>query len=239
MHPIFNTPLPKPIENNHKNQFSNNLANYLISFVNKINFVKTVNDFFYPAKDETTNSAINAMTFANLPNEIQEKIARELPIKDLNNFKLVNRHSRDIAVSAFKQNLRTLKDKPFVLAESTYTRRTGKLTELLINYGLDINSTDEFGNTALFSAVQFNCSYTAQNLINLGININHTNNDGDTAFHKIMYWDFDDNTEILSILINNGADVHIPNNKGETAIYLARTYNCENVLDVLAKNKII
>ena len=75
----------------------------------------------------------------------------------------------------------------------------------LITSGIDINTQDEDGNTALHKAVSYN-------------------NNGK----------FCNNDEIVELLVKNGAKIDVLNARGQTAIDIARDFNNDTIVEFLA-----
>jgi ankyrin repeat protein len=98
------------------------------------------------------------------------------------------------------------------------------LLKLLIEAGSNINATDNYGNTALFSAIFFNDADAAKLLINAGININHQNrgirinrqNSGRTTalIEAVQHG----NADITKQLLDAGADINIKDSQDKTAV---------------------
>ena len=63
--------------------------------------------------------------------------------------------------------------------------RTGRvdMVEELLKSGTDVNATDEYGNTALMTAIKFSNKPILEQLVDWGANINAENNKGETALY--------------------------------------------------------
>ena len=76
--------------------------------------------------------------------------------------------------------------------------------KVLLDYGIDVNKTDDYGETVLF-----NCPFDyAELYIKNGCNVNHMNNNGESAIFGCPC------PEKIGILLNNGATVSYKNNDG-------------------------
>ncbi|EAY14008.1 hypothetical protein TVAG_478330 [Trichomonas vaginalis G3] len=79
------------------------------------------------------------------------------------------------------------------------------LCEYFLSNGANINTKDNYGETALHKAAEYNNKETAELLISHGININEKNNYGQTAFHTAA----DKNSiEIAELLISHGININ-------------------------------
>jgi len=97
-----------------------------------------------------------------------------------------------------------------------------KLTELLINNGADLNSTNKYGRTPLYIASFEGYEKIVKLLISKGIDINIIDDDGWTPLHEASKRG---HTEIIKLLIKNGIDINIKDKNGQTAEDVA--YNQE------------
>lgn len=96
--------------------------------------------------------------------------------------------------------------------------------DILIEYGYDINKTNDKGDTLLFYVE--NPKYV-QLLIDKGADINHQNNDGNTPIHEIIKKSYSINIDKLKILMKNNADTSITNNDDLTPL---------DLLELVSKN---
>ena len=88
--------------------------------------------------------------------------------------------------------------------------------EKLIDAGVDVNSPDENGDTALISASQNGYTEIVKLLVEAEADVNAQDNVGNTALIKASQNGF---TEIVKLLIE--ADVNAQDNVGDTALILA------------------
>lgn len=97
--------------------------------------------------------------------------------------------------------------------------KDGKILELLINCGLDINHADTKGVTPLMHATKYKNYTCATILLNHSANINQQDHEGLTALIiavREKYYD------IAQLLLKHGADSTITDNSGKTALDYAR-----------------
>jgi ankyrin repeat protein len=110
-----------------------------------------------------------------------------------------------------------------------------EIFKLLIDKGADVNTKDEFGNTAL---MQVNNPEIAKLLIDKGADVNAKNKYGTTPLMRVS------NLETAKLLIDNGANVNAKDNEGETPLMVATEFDeyeivkflIENGADINAKN---
>lgn len=88
----------------------------------------------------------------------------------------------------------------------------------LINSGNDINTKDEYGQTALMVAAANNNAEITTLLLEHNANINATRNDGKTALIIAAY---NGSISIVKLLLDKRADPNISNNEGWSALYYA------------------
>ena len=95
---------------------------------------------------------------------------------------------------------------------------------LFIEYGIDIDSPDENGNTALFHTFR-----TSKLLLSRGANANARNNKGSTPLHVASAWSSVSGHGIytswvhekLELLLQHGADINARDNTGATPLHQA------------------
>lgn len=102
--------------------------------------------------------------------------------------------------------------------------RINDINELnrLIQSGVDVNSKDNDGYTALTNAVIQKNLGICELLIRHGAQVNEKNNDGETP---LMLAASDGNLDICKLLIASGADANLRDNGGHTAIISAVSWN--------------
>lgn len=97
--------------------------------------------------------------------------------------------------------------------------------------GVQVDSRDSSGKTALMLTGEAGQVDSAQALLDLGADVNAVDNDGFTAS---MYAALDGHLDVLKLFASRGADVSIRNNKGLTAQDLAEEMGETAVLTYLA-----
>nr|URM62511.1 ankyrin repeat domain containing protein [Mimivirus sp.] len=92
-----------------------------------------------------------------------------------------------------------------------------KYVELFCKYGLNVNITNENGNTLLYEIYYYyNCNNLVKLLFDIGIDANIQNNEGETALFSAME-NGSYSTDIIELL-NYGADPNIINNSGVSVL---------------------
>ncbi len=105
--------------------------------------------------------------------------------------------------------------------------------ESLLNKGIDINTIDKDGNTALIEATRHNQRACIQKLIEKGSKVNIKNNDGWTALIVASQNGY---KTIAELLIKNGADFNIKANDGNTALTFASYKGYVEIVKILKKS---
>ena len=80
----------------------------------------------------------------------------------------------------------------------------------LIHYGIDINSKNDSGNSALFISTKFKNKSLVEYLIENGANINQQNNKGMTSLHIAALYGY---VDIVMLLVKNNANTNLECNK--------------------------
>ena len=80
------------------------------------------------------------------------------------------------------------------------------------------SAKDEFGNTALYYAVDGGHFESVALILKTGMNINITNEDGNTCLHKAM---IKDNERMINYLVARGADINALNSFKQTPLFYA------------------
>lgn len=116
---------------------------------------------------------------------------------------------------------------------AAYTGNLAKIQEML-NSGVDINATDEYGNTALMYAISEVHIKIAKLLIEKGIDVNAENSHGKTALGEAFRCGFDD---IIKLLIEKGVDVNaklvVGQERGQTALSEASSRGYVDIVKLL------
>ena len=101
----------------------------------------------------------------------------------------------------------------------------------MLELGMPIDITNEFGNTAFMLATSYNRTDVLRCLIEKGENVNQqTRYTRWTALHIASY---KNHTDVIKILLQYGARTDIKNIKGRTPIDLARDRNNEEAVALL------
>ena len=101
----------------------------------------------------------------------------------------------------------------------------------MLQLGMPIDITDEFGDTALMLAANYNRTDVVRCLIEKGANVNHqTRYARWTALH---YASLKNHTDVIKILVQHGARTDIKSKHGNTPIDLARIRNHKEAVDLL------
>jgi ankyrin repeat protein len=93
-----------------------------------------------------------------------------------------------------------------------------KATELLLNYGADIEAKDNYGQTPLMLAVVFDHTETVRLLLDRGADIKVKDIDGQTL---LMLAAENGHTETVRLLLDYGADIEARDEAGYTPLMLA------------------
>ena len=104
--------------------------------------------------------------------------------------------------------------------------------ERMLKKGIDINTQDDSGYTALISAAHHNRSDVINHLIDKGARLDMQDKNGYTALlHAIMF----DKTAVALILIEQGADINLGNKNDHNALMLAASNDNIRIINVLVK----
>jgi len=106
--------------------------------------------------------------------------------------------------------------------------------ELFIKAGMDSNTADKDGSSALMVASEKGDLPMAELLLENGADVNAKNVDGYTA---LMYAAYKGNIHIAELLIKHNADVNARDNDGWTALRYASVQGRSDVLELLKKSK--
>eukprot|EP01114_Cavostelium_apophysatum_P019392 TRINITY_DN623_c0_g1_i1.p1 TRINITY_DN623_c0_g1~~TRINITY_DN623_c0_g1_i1.p1 ORF type:complete len:153 (+),score=56.23 TRINITY_DN623_c0_g1_i1:40-498(+) len=98
---------------------------------------------------------------------------------------------------------------------------------------IDVNTTDQLGNTALHYAAGANHLSTIKILVTAPkVNVNKKDKVGDTALHKAA---FKGSEEVVQALVDAGADINAKNNQGQKPSDVAKTSNVHALLGTSKK----
>ena len=115
-----------------------------------------------------------------------------------------------------------------LLAEISDTK---ELLSLLIAKGVNVNHTDNEGQTLMMLDTDKD---TVKELLRAGANINMADNNGNTVLHYVLK---DGNIETARYLIKKGADYNHLNNQGETPAQIAVEKGFDTVLELMTDIK--
>lgn len=110
--------------------------------------------------------------------------------------------------------------------------REGKVEAVkdLVQRGIDINTSDRMGITALMWAAMEGQSDVVKFLIDQGADVNRSTNAGNTA----LIWAASNNhTGIIEMLLEQGAKINAANAEGETALILASSKKYTDSMEIL------
>eukprot|EP01098_Paradermamoeba_levis_P008930 TRINITY_DN3687_c0_g1_i1.p1 TRINITY_DN3687_c0_g1~~TRINITY_DN3687_c0_g1_i1.p1 ORF type:complete len:149 (-),score=46.69 TRINITY_DN3687_c0_g1_i1:114-527(-) len=93
--------------------------------------------------------------------------------------------------------------------------------------GVNINTIDTLGNTALHWAASGGHEDTVEILLDRGAKVNPQNNSGDTPLHLAAWRN---HPEACAVLVKGGADRNVKNKEGKTPLQLARNVECQKSL---------
>lgn len=105
-----------------------------------------------------------------------------------------------------------------------------KRITMLVRQGVDVNTRDSSGKTALIYAARSGKEKTVRTLIDLGSNVKIRDNNGKTALIHAAENGHDSTTKVL---IRANSDLNTKDNSGRTALSYATSNNHKNVVRVL------
>lgn len=100
----------------------------------------------------------------------------------------------------------------------------------VLSRGININATDDDGETALMEAADSRNASAVRVLINNGANVNAADEDGETA---LMIAADEGNVEAVRLLIEAGANLNARDEDGETALDKAYDEDNHTVVRIL------
>ena len=120
---------------------------------------------------------------------------------------------------------------PLMLAQMQDYSTAYEVTSTFLDKEVDVNHTDNNGNTALLLHTDRHCNKdVVKELIRAGADINAKNKDGNTALHFALK---NGNIDVSRFLVKKGADYQAVNNKGETPMEIAVEKGYETVLELM------
>lgn len=96
--------------------------------------------------------------------------------------------------------------------------------------GSDINTKDEFGDSALHLSVLSDRAECIQYLLSNNADINIINDGGNTVLYQAA---INENIDCINLLLNNGIDISLTNLNGHTALDVAKTYGKQNSINAI------
>ena len=91
-----------------------------------------------------------------------------------------------------------------------------KVVQALFSRGVDVNATDQYGQTALFVAAKQGNLAVVQALLSRGVDVNATDQHGQTALFAAAK---QGNGEVVQTLLSHGVDVNATDQDGQTALF--------------------
>ncbi len=138
---------------------------------------------------------------------------------DIKKLKFLLSHNKDINLN-YKNKYGISPLRTSILKDSSLDDRF-KITKLLLSYDVDVNLTDNNGNTELIRAVLTSNSPLFKLLIKNDADVNISNKEGNTA---LMFTCKNGNLNLVNKLLENDANVNIKNKEGNNALMFA----CKN-----------
>ncbi|MDE7326358.1 MAG: ankyrin repeat domain-containing protein [Lachnospiraceae bacterium] len=126
---------------------------------------------------------------------------------------------------------------PLMLLMSTDISTINELLPIFLEKGVDVNATDNVGNTALIlNTKNLNmCSKDAvKELVRAGADVNMADNTGNTALYYTLKYG---HQEIARFLVKKGADYNHTNNKGENCVQIAVEKGYDTILELMTDIK--
>ncbi|MGM0875291.1 MAG: M48 family metallopeptidase [Bacillota bacterium] len=105
-----------------------------------------------------------------------------------------------------------------------------ELVKLLLEYGADPNSTDQYGDTIVSYATTQGYFECVKLLINEGADLNIDDEYGETPLFDAVYME---DLNMVQFLLDNGAYVNVENSDGQTVIDIASENKNEEILTIL------
>ena len=118
---------------------------------------------------------------------------------------------------AFCQSSNSINDQLFEASRAGDADRVKKLFQ----DGIDIDSEDKFGRTALFYAVGGNHIELTELLIFSGVDVHHRSKGGITALRAVNWGN---NSESLQLLLDKGTEINAKDDYGKTALFHASDF---------------
>lgn len=120
---------------------------------------------------------------------------------------------------------------PLMLLQSLNINATKELLPIFLDANVNVNHTDNQGNTALILNAKNQCfKDVVKELIRAGADVNVADNGGNTALHYALRYGSQD---VARFLVKKGADYNRANNQGVTPVQLAVEHGYDTVLEVM------
>lgn len=120
---------------------------------------------------------------------------------------------------------------PLMLLQYLDLNTTRELLPLFLDKNVDVNQTDNRGNTALILNTQNQCyKEVVKELVKAGADVNIADHNGNTALHHTLKYGSQD---VARYLIKKGADYNCSNNQGITPMQIAVEKGYDTVLELM------
>jgi len=131
-------------------------------------------------------------------------------------------------------------DKTALLTNAASKNPNMNIIRFLVDkQGANIETTDQFGNNALFYAIENGSLPLIKYLLTAQrrkLNVGHKNNDGETALMKAVQ---KNRVDIVKLLLSSGADINAVNNDGDSVLmYAIESDNPDLIRYLITQNKI-
>lgn len=117
------------------------------------------------------------------------------------------------------------------LLAAAYNGHTN-IVKLLVQYGVNINIQDQYGQTSLFTAVCKNQISTVKALLALGADPNIPSYKNNTVLHLACQ---NNNIEILELLLQHEINISYKNRQQKTALDIAIENNHQEIIKILTE----
>lgn len=207
----------------------------LIVYMCKFSFCLNILDLFKHYKVDVNARSYNGLTAliaainSHLSIEIINKLVDLNPdfnIKDNWQWSAlihaINQNRDDVVEVILNKGGASIKDDTyFHYLYNYHNKKTKKILNLLIKFGMNLDLRDSDGNTALMSAINYSKCYNKiiKKLIKAGADVNIKNNYGQTALNiEVTKSLFRINIKTIEALLEAGADVNSTDNTGTTIL---------------------
>jgi ankyrin repeat protein len=117
-------------------------------------------------------------------------------------------------------------------------QQTSDFEKLIDAEGVDVNATDNEGDTALMWASLYGHVDIVKKLLEKKVNVNKVNNKGDTA---LIVASMSGYADIVKLLLDAGVEMYVKNNEEKTALVYASEQKHADVVQLLEEyqNKVL